>query len=108
MRDIAAWQGERDIDGRNAAVDAVEREPQAARADIVTHEHLREPLHVAARERDDRVLGEDRLEQITQRMIDRRRYDRPERLLDAAERLVDPLQQLGGKTRRKRRARLVE
>jgi hypothetical protein len=64
--------------------------------------------HVAARERDDGVLGEDRLEQITQRVIDRRRHDRLQRFFDAAERLVDPLQQLGRKARGKRRARFIE
>ena len=65
-------------------------------------------LHEAARERDDRLLGDDRLEQITQRVIDRRRDDGDERFVDAAERLVDTPEQFGRKTRGKRRARLVE
>ena len=60
------------------------------------------------RQRDDRFLGDDRLEQITQSVIDRRRDDGHERLVDAAERLVETPQQLGRKTRGKRRARLVE
>ena len=52
--------------------------------------------------------GDDRLEQIMQAVIDRRRDDRDERLVDAAERLVETAQQFGGKTRGKGRARLVD
>ncbi len=42
----------------------------------------------------DRLVGEDRLEQITQRVIDRRRDDGHEWLVDAAERLIDAAEQL--------------
>ena len=43
-----------------------------------------------------------------QAVIDRRRDDGDERLVDAAERLIETAQQFGGKTRGKRRARLVD
>ena len=67
-----------------------------------------EVLHQAARQRDDGLLGEDRIEEITQAVIDRRRHDGDERLLDAAERLVEPADEFGGKARGKGRPRLVE
>ena len=43
-----------------------------------------------------------------QAVIDRRRRDRDERLVDAAERLIETTQKFGGKTRGKWRARLVD
>ncbi len=43
-----------------------------------------------------------------QAVIDRRRDDRDERLVDAAERLIETAQKFGGKTRGKWRARLVD
>ena len=57
---------------------------------------------------NDRLLRQDRLEQITQAVIDRRRNNGDERFLDAAERLIETAKQLGRETRGKRRARLVE
>jgi hypothetical protein len=108
VRHVARRQRERDIDRLHRAIDAVERKPQRARSHIIARQHMRKRMHETTRERDDRFLGKERLEQITQRVIDRRRDDGDERFFDAAERLVDPPQQFGRKTRGKRRARLVE
>src|SRR5271155_5614468 len=73
VRHVARRQRERDIDRLHRAIDAVERKPQRARSHIVAGEHMRKRMHETARERDDRFLGKERLEQITQRVIDRRR-----------------------------------
>ena len=108
MADVARRQRQPDIDCFDRAVDIVEAKPQSAGANVVAGEHVDERLHEAIGVGDDRVMGEDRLDQITQRMIDRRRDDRHQRLVDAAERLIDAAQQLGGKARGERRARLVE
>ena len=108
MRDITRRQRQPDIDSFDRAIDVVEAKPQCARADVVAGEHVNERLHEAIGVGDDRVMGEDRLDQITQRMIDRRRDDRHQRLVDAAERLIDAAQQLGRKARGERRARFVE
>ena len=108
MRDIARRQRQPDIDCLDRAVDVVEAKPQSARADVVAGEHVDERRHEAIGMGDDRVMGEDRLDEITQRVIDRRRDDRHQRLVDAAERLVDAAQELGWKARGEWRARLVE
>ena len=65
-------------------------------------------LHQAAGQRDDGVLRADRFEQITQGVIDRRRDHGHERLVDAAQRLIDAAQQFRAKSCGKRRARFVE
>ena len=49
-------------------------------------------LHQPAGAGDDGFLGEDRLQQIMQAVIDRRRDDGDERLVDAAERLIEAAQ----------------
>ena len=108
MGNAARRRGETDIDGLDRAVDAIEAKPQRARADIVAHQHMHEILHEPAGARDDRLRRDDRLERIMQAVIDRRRDDGDERLVDAAERLVETAQEFGGKTRGKRRARLVD
>ncbi len=107
MGDAARRHRQPDIDGLDRAVDAIKAKPQCARADIVAHQHMDEVLHQPAGAGDDRLLGDDRLEQIMQAVIDRRRDDRDERLVDAAERLIETAQEFGGKTRGERRARLV-
>ena len=107
MGGAARRRREPDIERLDRAIDAVEAKPQTPRADIVAAEHVHQGLHEAAGAGDDRLPRDDRLEQIMQAVIDRRRHDRDERLVDAAERLVETAQELGGKTRGKRRARLV-
>ena len=106
--DLARRQRQPDVDCLDRAVDIVETKPHGARADVVAGEHVDERRHEAIGVGDDRVMGEDRLDEITQRVIDRRRDDRHQRLVDAAERLIDAAQELGGKARGERRARLVE
>ena len=108
MGDAARRRGKPDIDGLDRAVDAIEAKPQRARADVVAQPAHGRGLHQPAGAGDDRLRGDDRLEQIMQAVIDRRRDDRHERLVDAAERLVEAAQELGGKTRGKRRARFVD
>ena len=108
MGDAARRQREPDIDRLDCAIDAVERQPQCARAHVVAGKNVHEGVHQAAGQCHDRVLREDRLEQITQAVIDRRRHDGDERLVEAAECLIDTPEKLGGKTRGKGRARLVE
>jgi cell wall-associated NlpC family hydrolase len=108
MGDAARWQREPDIDRLDRAIDAVERQPQCARAHVVAGKNVHEGVHQAAGQCHDGVLREDRLEQIAQAVIDRRRHDGDERLVEAAECLVDTPEKLGGKTRGKGRARLVE
>ncbi len=94
--------------GLGRAIDAIKGKPQRARSDVVAHEHMHEGLHQAACQRDDGLLGEDRLDEITQAVIDRRGDDGDERLIEAAERLIDPPKKRGRETRGKGRARLVE
>ena len=79
MGDVARRQRQPDLDRFDRAIDAIETKPQSARADIVAHEDRHEIVHQPAGAGDDRVRGEDRLEQIMQAVIDRRRDDGHER-----------------------------
>ena len=108
MGDIARRQRQPDVDRRYFAIDTIEAKPQCSRSHIVTGEHVHERLHQAAGAGDDRFLRDDRFEQITQRVIDRRRDDGHQRFVHAAERLIDTPQQLRRKTRGKGCPRLVE
>src|SRR6202007_2158149 len=91
-----------------AAIDAVEHEPQGARADAVAHERVDDVLHQAFRDRQDGILRDQRLHQGDQAVIARRRKDVGEWLGYAAERLVDPLEQFALEARRERRAWIVQ
>ena len=95
MRHVARRQREADVDGLDRAVDAIEAKPQGR-----ARRHRRAPAHgrASASAGPPRATTAscviDRLEQITQAVIDRRRDDRDERLVDAAERLVETPQKL--------------
>src|SRR5262249_50263710 len=108
MRTVARRRSEADIERRDLAIDAIERKPQHPRADTIAYEGVHEILHQPSRDRDDGVLGEDRLKQIAQAVIVRRRCDESERLRGAAERLIEADEQLAFKACCKRRARLVD
>ena len=108
MRAVACRHGEANVERRDLAIDAIERKPQRPRADAIADEGVHEVLHQPGRNRNDSVLAEDRLEQIAQAVIDRRRRDESERLRGAAERLIEAREQLSLEARRKRRARLVD
>ena len=60
MGDAARRQRQPDIDRLDCAIDAVERKPQRARADIVAHQHMHKGLHEAVGTGDDGLLGDDR------------------------------------------------
>ncbi len=89
MGNAAGRRGETDIDGLDRAIDAIKAKPKAARADVVADEHMDEILHQPAGAGDDGRRRDDRLDEIVQAVIDRRRDDGDERLVDAAECLIE-------------------
>ena len=60
---------------------------------------MQKVMHETAGALQDRLLADDRLEQIIQAVINRRCSDRDQRFVAAAERLVEPAQQFVGKAR---------
>jgi hypothetical protein len=69
---------------------------------------MHQVLHETAGTRENRLLADDRLKQIIQAVINRRRGDRDKWFVAAAERLVQPAEQFVGKACGKWRPWLVQ
>jgi hypothetical protein len=90
MRHAARRRRQSDIDCIYRPIDAIEAQPQRARAGFVAYKHMHQVLHETAGARENRLVADNRFKQIIQAVINRRRGDRNKRLIAAAERLVQP------------------
>src|SRR5690349_3112374 len=97
MRHAARRRRQSNIDRLYRSIDAIEAQPQRARAGLVAYEHMHQVLHETTGARENRLVADDRFKQIIQAVINRRRGDRDKRFVAAAERLVQPAEQFVGK-----------
>jgi len=108
MLEIARRQRKPEIEAEDLPVDAIKRKPQLPRSDPIAPERKNEASHEAFRERDDRVLREDRLDEANDLAIGRWGRKEEERLGHLPERLVEASQELRLEARREGRARRID